>query len=152
MNESLIIRRVRHEELHALLELLGHLHAEDAPLPEDDALQEIWQQILHDPKIHCLVGEWNHQLICSCTLTIIPNLTRGARPYALIENVVTHAAFRSRGIGSHLMRKTLQIAWDAGCYKVMLLSGMNREQAHAFYDHNGFAQRRVGFVARAPEA
>ncbi len=151
-HHALNIRPVRESELATMLELLSHLHARDEPLPDEPALQEVWQQILTNPKIHCLVGELDGQLVCTCIMTIIPNLTRGARPYSLVENVVTHADFRNRGLGAQLMQHTLQLAWDSGCYKVMLLSGLHREEAHRFYERVGFEKRRVGFVAQAPVA
>ena len=151
-NQALDIRPVWETELAAMLELLSHLHAQDEPLPAEPALQDVWQHILSDPKIHCLVGELDGQLVCTCIMTIVPNLTRGARPYGLVENVVTHAAYRNRGIGAQLMQHTLQLAWGAGCYKVMLLSGLHREEAHRFYERVGFEKRRVGFVAVAPNS
>jgi GNAT superfamily N-acetyltransferase len=43
-------------------------------------------------------------IIASCTLVVIPNLARGGQPYGLIENVVTHAAYRGRGFGKRLLR------------------------------------------------
>jgi hypothetical protein len=46
----------------------------------------------------------------ACTITVIPNLTRACRPYALIENVVTDAAFRSRGWGRNVLSVALDLA------------------------------------------
>jgi GNAT superfamily N-acetyltransferase len=77
-------------------------------------------------------------LIAACNACIIPNLTRGARPYALIENVVTHASHRRRGIGMKVMQALLERCWARGCYKVMLMSGMNRAGVHGFYEALGF--------------
>ena len=54
-------------------------------------------------------------LAASCTLTIIPNLTRNARPYAVIENVVTDPAFRRQGIGHAVLNAAQDAAWNADC-------------------------------------
>jgi GNAT superfamily N-acetyltransferase len=95
------------------------------------------------------VGEMEGRLVASCTLIIIPNLTRGARPYGLIENVVTHAEFRQKGIGGSLLRYTLQLAWEHQCYKVMLLTGRKQEETLRFYEKAGFQRGiKTGFVAK----
>ncbi len=142
-------RLVRTEELEALLDLYTHLNPEDAPRPEAAVLRGVWEDFLADPKIRCLVGEVDGRLAASCTLVIIPNLTRGARSYGLIENVVTHADYRHKGIGTRLLRHALGLAWKAGCYKVMLLTSRQDEATLRFYAQAGFLRGvKTGFVAK----
>lgn len=45
-------------------------------------------------------------LVASCTLTLTPNLTRGCRPYGVIENVVTDVGFRKRGFAKAVLEKS----------------------------------------------
>jgi ribosomal protein S18 acetylase RimI-like enzyme len=144
------IRNIAAEELPALLELYRHLHETDLPLPGNDQLQQVWRDILDDPKMHCLVADQDGMLVGSCILTIIPNLTRGARPYGVIENVVTHVEHRQRGIGTQLLQHALQIAWEEQCYKVMLMTGSKSEAVHSFYERAGFKKGiKTGFIAVA---
>ena len=145
------IRTVRREDLTTLLELYVHLNPDNAAVPDEARLQPAWERILSDPNVCCFVAETDGVLTDSCLLAVVPNLTRGARSFGVIENVVTHREYRRQGIGTRLMRRALQTAWDAGCYKVMLLSGAWREDAHRFYEELGFTQSgKVGFVAASP--
>ena len=86
-----------------------------------------------------MVLDFDGQLAATAYLNVIPNLTRSASPYAVIENVVVDEPLRGTGIGKQIMAATLQIAWDAGCYKAMLLTGSRRASTHAFYRACGFA-------------
>jgi GNAT superfamily N-acetyltransferase len=66
----------------------------------------------------------------------------------VIENVVTHAAHRRKGIGTQVLRAALQTAWDQDCYKVMLLTGRKDEATYRFYEQAGFRREvKTGFVA-----
>jgi GNAT superfamily N-acetyltransferase len=142
-------RSVRADELASLLDLYTHLNSDEPPLPNEDVLNQIWSDFLSDPKITCLVGEMDGRLVASCTLIIVPNLTRGARPYGLIENVVTRAEYRQKGIGSALLRHALGLAWEQRCYKVMLLTGRKDEEILRFYEKAGFKRGiKTGFVAK----
>ena len=77
-------------------------------------------------------------LVSSCTLAIIPNLTRGGRSYGVIENVVTHPGHRRTGLGKGVLSAALDAAWEADCYKVMLATGSRRKETTRFYEQAGF--------------
>lgn len=139
-------RSLKYGDLDSLLELYSHLHDDDAPLPDRETVVRTWRSMIRNPMLHCLGLELDGRLIASCTLTVTPHLTRGARPYGQIESVVTHTDFRRRGLGSTLLRHALDLAWKHDCYKVMLMTG--RDQVHSFYEQVGFRKGvKTGFVA-----
>ena len=150
---SVQIRRIDPRELAQLLALYQHLHGADDPLPADSVVQTVWQDLMDDPRTMCLGGFEGGALVASCVLLIIPNLTRGCRPYGLIENVVTHADHRQRGHGRVVLQHALQLAWAQGCYKVMLMTGRKDEAMTHFYEGAGFDRHdKQAFVARPPSA
>lgn len=142
------VRLIARHELPTLLALYRVLHAVDAPLPDDATLWQQWDAILSDPRLFYVVADRGGELVATCTLAIIPNLTRGAHPYGVIENVVTHPAHRRQGLGTQVVRHALTIAWQQDCYKVMLLTGSQQEETLRFYERAGFARGvKTGFVA-----
>ena len=144
---ALRIRPARREDLSALLDLYQHLDPGD-DRPALDRAQDILARFEAYPGSAIYLGETNGVLTASCTLIVIPNLTRGGRPYALIENVVTHADFRSRGYGKQLLLAASEAAWSVGCYKVMLMTGSKKPETLAFYESAGFEQSKTGFQKR----
>ncbi len=90
-----MVREVVKEDLDALLELYLFLHEDRIPV-HDKHLEKTWDQILEDPNHHLIVNEMDGQIVSSCVCVIIPNLTRNVRPYAFVENVVTHADHRGK--------------------------------------------------------
>ena len=145
---SVQFRLIREDEVQDLISLYKHFRGNDMPLPEDAVIAQVWESFIRDPKISCVVGEADGQIIASCTLIVVPNFTRGAHPYALIENVITHEDWRKQGIGTAMLRHTLEMAWEAGCYKAMLLTGRKEEEVLRFYEKAGFSRgEKTGFVA-----
>ena len=69
---------------------------------------------------------------------IIPNLPRGVRPYAFVENVVTHADYRGRGYATECLNYAKAIAERENCYKMMLLTGSKKETTLKFYEKAGY--------------
>jgi GNAT superfamily N-acetyltransferase len=143
------IRRIQAHELEDLLHLYRDLHEHDEPLERGDRLQRQWSRMLANPGMEIWVVEVNGGLAASCTLVIVDNLTRGGRPYALIENVVTRADQRRRGYGHAVLRQAIESARMQGCYKVMLMTGSKREEVHQFYEGAGFVKDvKTGFIVK----
>jgi GNAT superfamily N-acetyltransferase len=142
------IRQITEPELGALLELYRHLNLDEAGAADEAHLASVWTEICANKNLYYFGAEVDGQLVSTCTLTIIPNLTRMGRPYGLIENVVTHADYRKRGLGMQTLHHALAVAWEHNCYKVMLLTGSKREETLRFYENVGFKRGvKTGFVA-----
>jgi len=143
------VRAIKPDELGQLLELYRYLNPDDPPLVMDQNLERHWNQILADPSLHYLVIEEDGKLVSSCTLVIIKNLTRSARPYGLIENVVTHPDYRRKGYGTGVLKKAVEIARLNNCYKVMLMTGRKDDGVLRFYESAGFDRgEKTAFIIR----
>ncbi|MBQ2066996.1 MAG: GNAT family N-acetyltransferase [Clostridiales bacterium] len=132
-----MIREAVKEDLKELLELYLHLH-EDS-IPEDsEHLRNTWNQIINDPNHHIILNVIDGKIISSCVCVIIPNLTRNVRPYAFVENVVTHEAYRGKGYAGECLDYAKRIALDNNCYKMMLLTGSKKPETWHFYEKAGY--------------
>ena len=131
------VREARETDLQDILELYLHLH--ETQVPEDrDALKTIWAQIQSDPNHHLIVYEEGGRIVSSCVCVVIPNLSRNLRPYALVENVVTHKDYRGRGYATACLNYAREIAEKNGCFKSMLLTGTKDSRILSFYEKAGY--------------
>jgi GNAT superfamily N-acetyltransferase len=145
---ELTVRAAVAADLEPLLVLYDHLHGPH-DRPADPAAH--WPDVLGHPGQTVFVAALpTGELVASCTLVVIPQMLRGGAPYALIENVVTHAGHRKRGHGTALLHAAFAAAWDAGCYKVMLMTGSTDPATHRFYADAGFEQSKTGYQIRRP--
>lgn len=138
----LTVRKAKRQDAEQLRELYFH-HLTAFPPAEKQDMKK-WESMIQSFEenlfYHLLVGEIGHKIVSSVTLVIIPNLTHNCRPYAVIENVVTHCDFRGNHIATTLMAHASEIARQADCYKIMLLTGSKKESTLHFYENCGFDQ------------
>ena len=132
-----MVREAGQCDLDAILELYLFLHEDSIP-EKDEHLRDTWLQIIQDPNHHLIVNEIDGQIISSCVCVIIPNLTRNIRPYAFIENVVTHSAYRGKGYATECLNFAKELAVKSDCYKMMLLTGSRKETTLNFYSRAGY--------------
>ena len=145
------VRELNASELKSLLALYRHLHPVDDPAADLDTIEAIWQELRVSP-YHKYFGAYvEGQLVSCCALTLSPNLTRGYRPYGLIENVLTHMDYRRQGFAKAVIEKALEFSWASNCYKVMLVSNQHDEAALRLYESAGFDKNEMqAFVAVNP--
>ena len=132
-----MIREAKREDLDALLELYMFLHEDSIP-EKNSHLEETWEQIIEDQNHHLIICEVEGKIISSCVCVIIPNLTRNVRPYAFVENVVTHADYRGKGYATECLDFAKKIAEQENCYKMMLLTGSKSPEILRFYEKAGY--------------
>jgi ribosomal protein S18 acetylase RimI-like enzyme len=132
-----MIREATESDLMGLLRLYTQLHGN--AMPEDSAaLHALWRRIIDDPGHHIIVADEHGEFTSSCVLIVVPNLTHGQRPYALVENVITHPDFRRRGLATACLDYARGIAVRENCYKVMLMTGSKEEGTLHFYEQAGY--------------
>ena len=131
----LTIREAGVCDAEALCGLARQLTGEEATPQQTEAAV---QAIETNPACHLLVAEEEGAVVGSLYLVVAPNVTHGARPWCVIENVIVEEGRRRRGIGRALMDRALELAREARCYKVFLGSNVKRADAHEFYRALGF--------------
>ena len=137
----MIIRKARGTDANQLKTLYFEYLTHFPPKEEQD--MSLWQSLLEkfekDENMYLLVAEEDGKVVSSVQMAIIEGLTHNVRPFAVIENVVTHADYRNKGLASALLEKASEIARERRCYKVFLETGSNKESTLNFYRNNGFA-------------
>lgn len=141
------IRDITIRDSLALQDIYAHMHPKD-PQVSEPAFRNALALAIDDPLQHIIVGELDGPIIAVCTLYILPNLTRGCRPFGLIENVVTHRDHRRLGYGRQVLAEASERAKRFGCYKLMLMTGSKRAEVRAFYEAAGFKQNKTGYQIR----
>lgn len=104
-----MVREIAENELNELLKLYLFLH--ESFIPEmSKHLNSVWNTIMKDENHHIIVNIVDNKMVSSCVCVIIPNLTRNIRPYAFIENVVTHEEYRDKGYATECLNYAKEIA------------------------------------------
>ena len=100
-----VIRRATIDDPSAVLALYRELHpSEHAAADAGD----VFAHIVNTTGLSILLLEVDAAPVATTHLNVIPNLTRGAAPYAVIDNVVVAQRWRGQGLGKRIMAATLK--------------------------------------------
>ena len=145
-------RRAVSADLASLLELYLYLNP-SMPKLSNERARALWASTLSRQGTFMFVSDAASRIVATCMLITAPNLMRGGRQHAFIENVVTHPDFRRQGHGRAVMKAALDMAWIEDCHHVLLQSGRKDPGVHRFYETCGLEPgRRTAYVARRPSA
>lgn len=140
-----MIREVRIDEYEQLMELYLHLH--ETEIPPAAQTRGLWERLVNDPDYHLIAAEEDGRLVSTITCVIMPNLTHGPRPYAWVENVVTHPDYRGRGLATACLEYAKEIAKRENCYRLILMTGSKLPSTLNFYERAGYDRTgKTGFI------
>lgn len=138
------VRPLSLADFEGVAELFKTLH----PTQKLDKDPAHFAHILDHPGTTVFGCEVEGRLVSMATLHLLPNMSYGARPYGVIENVVTLDAHRGQGCARATIKAALRAAQDRDAYKVMLLTG-RANNAIGFYEKLGFSQdEKAGMIIR----
>jgi GNAT superfamily N-acetyltransferase len=143
------VRDATRADLPRLVALLQQMSLdeprEDIADPLPDRYYRAFAAVEADPRQRLLVVEVDGRLVGTATLVIVPNLSYGGRPHAIVDNVVVDETERGKGYGEALVRRCLEEAREAGCTRLALTTDMRRHDAHRFYERLGFRHSHRGY-------
>jgi len=112
------------------------------PLPE--SYYAACEQINNDANHELIVAELNGEVIGTLHLMFLPSISYQGGLRAQIESVRVGIQHQSQGIGSEMMKWTVERAEERGAHVVQLTTHKSREDAHRFYERLGFKGTHLG--------
>jgi GNAT superfamily N-acetyltransferase len=112
------------------------------PLPE--SCYSAFEQIDNDPNHELMVAERDGEVIGTLHLMFLPSVSFQGGLRAQVESVRVDKRFQSQGIGSQLMKWSMERAKQRGAHVVQLTSHKTRVDAHRFYERLGFKGSHLG--------
>lgn len=131
-----IVRMLADDELGSQRELF------EEPLPEP--YYSAFEQIENDPNHELIVAEKAGKVIGTLHLMFLPSISFQGGLRAQVESVRVDKQFQSQGIGSAMMKWSMQRAKERGAHVVQLTTHNTRVDAHRFYERLGFKGSHLG--------
>ena len=137
------VRRARAQDASEVARLYAQLVANPALNVLPDRLAEL--ETSADAAL--FVADRGERLAGTVLVALCPDAMFGRRPFAVAENIVVDVAARGQGVGKALLAAVERFCLAADVSKIMLLSAIERADAHAFFERQGYAgDRKRGFV------
>ena len=141
MTESMDIRLVDSDaDLAAIAPVLLQLRPQYTPQSLVARIRE--QQRATGYRVACVFLDGRPA--CVAGFVINEKLAWGRHLY--VDDLVTDENTRSQGAGKAMIAWLKQFARRAGCTQLHLDSGMQRTDAHRFYDREGFDRNSIHFA------
>ena len=108
-------------------------------VPDFEEQRRGLMQILDNPDVGLiLVASQKNQIVGMVNLLFTVSTALGER-VALLEDLVIAPNQRGNGIGSQLLKQTIETARLHNCHRITLLTDLANESAQRFYRKHGFS-------------
>jgi ribosomal protein S18 acetylase RimI-like enzyme len=146
--EDVLFRRATRTDLPSIVRMLAdddlgsQRERIENPLPA--SYDSAFEQINNDPNHELIVAERNGEVIGTLHLMFLPSVSFQGGLRAQIESVRVDKRLQSQGIGSEMMKWTMERAKQRGAHVIQLTTHKSRIDAHRFYEKLGFKGSHLG--------
>ena len=112
------------------------------PLPK--SYEIAFEQLHSDPQHQLIVAELNGKVVGTLHLMFLPWISYQGALRAQVESVRVDRPYQNLGIGSQMMKWTIERAKERGAHMIQLTSHKSRQDAHRFYERLGFKGSHLG--------
>jgi ribosomal protein S18 acetylase RimI-like enzyme len=146
--QEVLFRPARRADLPSIVRMLAdddlgsQREQYENPLPE--SYYSAFEQIDKNPSHELIVAERNGEVIGTLHLMFLPSVSFQGGLRAQVESVRVDRQFQSQGIGSQMMKWSMERARQRGAHVVQLTTHKTRVDAHRFYERLGFKGSHLG--------
>ncbi len=140
MTEPLVVRDLilrDYKTIRFLLDELGY------PTPEEEVKERL-ERINSDKTLKTLVAEIEGEIVGFIGLCKSYSYERSGC-YIRITALIVSEQYREKGIGTRLLQAAEEWARLLNASCIVLSSGLNRKEAHKFYENKGFYIKGYSF-------
>jgi len=145
---KVLIRQATIDDLPDVLSLYAQPDMDNHEVTTLEKATQIFEQFSKYPNYRLYVACYpsaDNKIVGTFALLVMDNIGHQGTPSAIVEDVVVSTAHQSQTIGSEMMLHAMDLARQAGCYKLALSSNQKRHRAHAFYESLGFQKHGYSF-------
>jgi GNAT superfamily N-acetyltransferase len=143
---NLTLRIADESDVASLLSLYKLLELATEPAVMLDRAVARFRDLESNRHHRIYVAERGAVVVGTFSLIFIPGLSHDARDSCVVEDVVVAQAMQGAGIGKQMMRFAMAACVARHCYKLVLSSHVQREQAHRFYESLGFRKHGYSYL------
>ena len=145
---NLRFRLARRTDLPAIVRMLAddglgsQRERNEDPLPE--SYYSAFDQLENDPNHELIVAERGGEVIGTLHLMFLSSISFQGALRSQVESVRVDKRFQNQGIGSEMMKWTIDRAKQRGAQVMQLTTHNTRVDAHRFYERLGFKGSHLG--------
>jgi len=135
------LREATIDDIPELCELLNYLFEQEEEFkPNTEIQSEGLRNIISNSDVGVIViAIDSNKVIGMVNILYTVSTALGSR-VAILEDMVVSPKVRGTGVGSKLMKYSLDLAKQNGCKRITLLTDFDNDGAHRFYQQHGFVR------------
>ena len=143
---ALSIRKAASSDWPGVSALLAELGRPDARgTPDEDRHRTLFERYLERDDVDAFVGDEAGEVVGFVNVEYRDRLNRTTAE-AWIPELIVAEAKRSTGVGKRLLAEAERVSRERGCWGIALESATWREDAHRFYEREGWNHAAKAFV------